>query len=279
MTATQRSGRATAPAVETQGAAEGPYIPKLLGVINLSPESRVADSIARSPEQILERAGRLHRLGVAILDLGGRSITPDAVMIDDAGEQARLAPAVEALRREGYRISVDTWSAETARAALRWGAEMVNYTAEELPDALLTAAAAAGASLVLTYMPYGDAYRMRTRPREPYRIERILDYMGPRIERARAAGIREVVVDPNLGIIHPDTDDYEKIHLQHEVLWNSERLRSLGCPLLLYAARKPERLARIMMASAVLHTRPEYIRTHEPETILHLMRAASETRN
>ena len=77
--------------------------------------------------------------------------------------------------------------------------------------------------------------------------------------------------------IHPDTDDFEKIHLQLEIVWQAERLRSLGCPLLFYAARKPERLARIMMASAVLHAQAEYVRTHEPSILRELLRAAGRS--
>ena len=47
-------------------------------------------------------------------------------------------------------------------------------------------------------------------------------------------------------------------------------LRTLGCPILLYAARKPERLARIMMASACLHAGADYVRTHTPEMVVRL---------
>ena len=66
----------------------------------------------------------------------------------------------------------------------------------------------------------------------------------------------------------------EKIHRQLEIVWESDRLRTLGCPLLFYAARKPERLARIMMASAVLQVRPEYVRTHHPDMLQKLLAAA-----
>ena len=80
------------------------------------------------------------------------------------------------------------------------------------------------------------------------------------------------------GIIHPETDDFEKIHRQLEIVWQADRLRALGCPLLFYAARKPERLARIMMASSVLHARADYIRTHDPSTLRALLRHnAAET--
>ena len=54
-------------------------------------------------------------------------------------------------------------------------------------------------------------------------------------------------------------------------VWQLDRLRVLGCPILLYAARKPEPLARIMMASAVLHARADYVRTHTPEMIRRLL--------
>jgi len=250
-----------------------PYSPTVLGVVNLSPESMVRDSIATTPEAVRARVASLADAGAAVFDVGGRSITPDAAPIDDEEEQRRLLPVLRQLADDGRRLSVDTWSAETAIAALSCGVELVNYTAEELPTPLLEAIASAGAGIVLTYMPYGDAYRMRNRPAVPYRLDTILTFLAPRIEAARAAGIRRIVVDPNLGIIHPDVDDFEKIHLQLDLLWRIDRVRDLGCPVMLYAARKPERLARIMMVSAVLLARPEVIRIHEPETIQRLLAA------
>lgn len=251
--------------------------PRLLGVVNLSPESMVRDSIARGPEEALERARSLCADGVDIIDLGGRSITPDAPEIDDDEEQRRLAPTAKALCDAGFAFSVDTWSSDTARSALGWGASMINFTGGSADPAMLDAVAAAGASLVITHMPAGSAYELRRQPRPVLPddlVGAILDHLAPRVEQARRAGVREVIVDPNLGIIHPETDDYEKIHLQLEIVWQTDRLRALGCPLLYYAARKPERLARIMMASAVLHAQPEYVRTHEPSILRELLRVA-----
>ena len=254
-----------------------PRTPCLLGVLNVSPESQVADSIARTPDEILGRAAALTAHGVQLIDVGGRSITPDAAPIDDTVEQRRLEPAVELLREAGYRLSLDTWSPATALRGIAWGVELLNYTGADLPDAVLEATAAAGAKLALSYMPYGDAYRMRTRPRVPYHLDAIHDFLAPRVERARRAGVQEVVVDPNLGILHPETDDYQKVHLQMHVLANVDRLRSLGGKVMLYAARKPERLARILFAEAVLRARPDYVRTHEPEILERLVEAARET--
>ena len=268
MTAAESSTGASAPS-PTGGS------PVLLGVVNLSPESMVTDSIVRTPDEALDRVEALRADGVYMIDLGGRSITPDAPPIDDAEEQRRLEPTARRLAAARIPFAVDTWSSETGIAALGWGAQAVNFTGRDASPELLSAVAAAGASLFLTYMPHGNAYEMRDRPYAPAPIDLvgdILAFFEPRIARARAAGVGEVIVDPNLGIIHPETDDFEKIHLQLDVVWQTERLRSLGCPLFFYAARKPERLARIMMASTVLHARPEYIRTHEPRILKELLR-------
>jgi dihydropteroate synthase len=252
-----------------------PYTPKVLGVLNLSPESMVEESIAIGEEAVRERAAMLARTGADWIDLGGRSITPDAPRVDDATEQARLRPALEMLTgpdspAPSARVSVDTWSAETGRFALTHGAHGVNYTGGPLPRALLDDVAARDATLFVTFMPYADAYAMRTAPPAETGIPAVLDHLGPRVEAARAAGVRDLVIDPNLGIIHPSTDDHAKIHQQLEIIFRLDELRVLGCPILLYAARKPERLARIMTASAVLHARADYIRTHTPEMIWRL---------
>lgn len=247
----------------------------LLGVINLSPESMVSESVVAGTPALLERARWLAGQGCTVIDLGARSITATAPMIDDGEEQRRLLPALGALRAAGYRVSVDTWSSATVRAAVGAGADVVNYTgATMLPEAL-AAVAAAGAPLILTYMPYGDAYRMRGAAPVPYSMPRLLDHLGPRVEEARAAGVREVIVDPNLGIIHPGTDDAGKTQLQNGVLWNLDRLRALGCPILLYAARKPEPLARLLFASNVLFAGADWIRTHHPDIIQALLGAAT----
>lgn len=266
---------AESPSVDSTGATATEYTPKLLCVVNLSPESMVTDSIARSPEEALDRAEQLLAHGGSIIDLGGRSITPDAPRIDDAEEQHRLAPAARKLREHAITFSVDTWSPDTACAAIGWGADVINFTGEKATPAMLDAISAAGASLILTHMPYGNAYEMRRRPRQPTPADPvgwILESLAPRVEQAHRSGIEKVIIDPNLGIIHHETDDFEKIHRQLEIVWQADRLRSLGCPLLFYAARKPERLARIMMASSVLHARADYIRTHEPETLHALLR-------
>jgi len=255
----------------------GSHAPEILGVLNLSPESNVVESIATTEQEICERAAMLIRTGADWIDLGGRSITPDAPMINDKEERSRLLPALDLLKQRGRetRISVDTWSAETAIAALDQGADAVNFTAHSVPNALLDRVAADEKILFMTFMPYENAYVMREAPPAAVGVQAVLDHLGPKVEAARGAGIEALVIDPNLGIIHPSIDDHQKIHRQLELVWNLDRFRDeLGCPILLYAARKPERLARIMMASAVVHAGADYIRTHTPEMVVRLREAS-----
>lgn len=251
--------------------------PQILGVLNVSPESMVVESIATSEDEICERATMLIGAGADWIDLGGRSITPDAPMIDDEEERRRLLPALELLKKKGFgtRVSIDTWSSATAIAALDRGADAVNFTAGSVPGELLEKVVSQTVTLFITFMPYENAYAMRNARPSAVGVQAVLDHLGPRVEAARRAGIESLVIDPNLGIIHPTTEDHQKIHQQLEIVWNLDRLRELGCPILLYAARKPERLARIMMASAILHAEADYIRTHDPEMIERLRASAS----
>jgi dihydropteroate synthase len=261
------------------GAATGTRRPptRILGVLNVSPESNVTESIARTPREVRDRADMLVRAGADWIDLGARSITPEATKIDDREEQSRLLPALDLLRKDHVDtpISVDTWSGETAVAALERGADAINFTAGTTPEPLLDAVASRRAMLVLTFMPYENAYAMRDATPASVGLEAVLDHLAPRVEQARAAGIEGLVVDPNLGIFHPATSDTAKIHQQLEIVWNLDRLRVLGCPILLYAARKPERLARILIASAILHAGADYVRAHDPALIRELEREAT----
>jgi len=245
--------------------------PIILGVLNVSPESMVRESIALGESEIEARAEALATAGADWIDVGGRSITPDVPMIDDAEEQSRLLAALPTLARARRPVSVDTWSESTVAVALEAGAQAINFTGGTIGAKTLDAIATRSALLFLTFMPYGNAYEMRDAAPAEVGIPAILDHLGPKVEAARAAGIAEVVIDPNVGIIHPSTDDLTKIHQQLEIIWNLDSLRTLGCPILVYAARKPERLARIMMASAVVHAKADYIRTHTPEMIEQLI--------
>ena len=131
-------------------------------------------------------------------------------------------------------------------APLQWGAECINLTGQDAPDWPLAHVAHSSAALVLTYMPYGNTYEMRSRSRvrpPEDQLGEVIEFVEPRAEAAGSARVANVIVDPNFGIVQPATTASQKIHRQLETVWGVSRPRTLSCPLLMYAARKLERSA------------------------------------
>lgn len=238
--------------------------PAIVGVINLSPESNVPGSHATGLAAVRERAAALRTEGADIVELGARSISHDRAPIDDAEEWRRLGPALDALVAAGYPVAVDTWSEASATAALAGGARLVNFTGAWPSAALCTAVAAAGATLCALYLPYADPYRMRACRPASYRVADILDRFRTLRARARAAGLNRLVLDPNLGILHPSFDDAAKIAYQVQAMSALPAVARLGCPTLAYLARKSALTSRQLIAAHLAALGVDYIRAHEP---------------
>ena len=248
--------------------------PRLLGVLNLSPESRVTPSVAADAASIGERASHLREAGCELIELGARSTNPapGAGNQSDAEEIDRLRPALRSLAADGYRVGVETWSAGTAMWALDAGAEMLDYTSEDLPDEVCRRAGEQGAALVLVNLPYGDPERMRRHsPIDPAGPNggagQMVASLSARADAARAAGAGDVYVDPNTGIVHPELDDYRKIELQMQAIEAARRLEETGYPVLINCPRKESLTSRIILSHLLLEIRPSWIRTHDPQII------------
>jgi FolB domain-containing protein len=243
--------------------------PRLLGVLNLSPESRVTPSVAAGEARIGERARHLRDAGCELIELGARSTNPapGAGSLGDAEEIERLQPALRSLSAEGFRVAVETWSADTALWALDTGAVMIDYTSEELPDEVCRRAGERGAALVLVNLPYGDPERMHRRAPIAHGAQRMVAGLSARADAAREAGAGDVYVDPNTGIVHPELDDYRKIELQMQAIEAARRLEETGYPVLINCPRKESLTSRIILSHLLLQARPAWIRTHDPQII------------
>jgi len=243
--------------------------PRLLGVLNLSPESRVTPSVAADAASIGARARHLREAGCEVIELGARSTNPapGSGNQSDAEEIERLQPALGSLTADGHRVAVETWSADTALWALGAGAVMIDYTSEELPVEVCRRAGERGAALVLVHLPYGDPERMHRRAPIEHGAGRMVASLSARADAARAAGAGEVYVDPNTGIVHPELDDYRKIELQMQAIEAARRLEDTGHPVLINCPRKESLTSRIILSHLLLELRPAWIRTHDPEII------------
>ncbi len=174
----------------------------IVGVLNCTPDSFSDGGQFTSPRDAIEAGVRLAGEGADWIDVGGESTRPGSATVSGDEERARVVPVIEGLRarlRDDVLISIDTYKAETARAALRAGARVVNDISGALLDpAILEAAADAGAKIVLGHLR-GRPSRMMDEVDFDDVLREVGDELGTQLAAAREAGCGEVWADPGIG--------------------------------------------------------------------------------
>lgn len=188
----------------------------VMGILNLTPDSFYAASrVALGEEaELLRRAEALLAAGADFLDIGGYSTRPGAADVPEADETARVLPAVQALRHAFPEalLSVDTFRASVARAALDAGADLINdvTAATHDPAMLATVAAFPGVPLVLMHSR-GTPQTMATLTDYSAAgglLVALLDFFSARTAAARAEGITDLLLDPGLGFAKTVAQNY-----------------------------------------------------------------------
>jgi dihydropteroate synthase len=207
--------------------------PKLMGVVNVTPDSFSDGGEFLDPEAAIAHGVELAEQGAEILDVGGESTRPGAEAVGADEERARIEPVVRALAAAGHTTSIDTSKAAVAAAALDAGASIVNDVTALRGDPEIGALCAErGAGLVLMHMQ-GDPRTMQVEPRYGDVVEDVKAFLAERVEVAVGAGVAEerIWVDPGIG--------FGKT-LEHnlELLRRLGELRGLGRPLVVGTSRK-----------------------------------------
>jgi len=207
----------------------------VMGVLNLTPDSFSDGGRFPRPELALREAGRMLAAGADVLDLGGQSTRPGAEEVGDAGELERLLPALRQIRQThpAAVLSVDTYRAAVAEAALAAGADWINDVSGGCREpAILRLVAAAGCPYVLMHSR-GDSRSMDGLACYDDVVAEVRAELLRATEQAVAAGVRpeQVVWDPGLG--------FAKTTDQNLALLNGlAGLAREGFPLLLGPSRK-----------------------------------------
>ena len=204
----------------------------VMGILNRTPDSFYDRGRYWDLESFYSLAEKLVGEGADLLDVGGVKAGPGPEVTEDE-EMDRVVPAIEGLAsRFDVPISVDTWRASVAREAYRAGASLGNDISGFADPKYLSEAAEAGATVVATHIRLGP----RIPDPEPVYsdvVQDVSDYLRERASCARDAGIDDsrIVIDAGL--------DLGKTASQSaELLRASDRLASLGWPLLLSASNK-----------------------------------------
>jgi dihydropteroate synthase len=212
----------------------GDPIPRVMGIVNLTPDSFSDGGQFLRREAALAQAHRLVAEGADLLDLGGESSRPgaDAVSLDE--ELRRVIPVVEAIVSElSIPLSIDTTKAEVASQALRAGAAIINdISGLRVDSKMADVAASAEAGVVIMHMQ-GTPATMQINPQYNDVVAEIYDFLARRVDWAVSSGIarQRIAIDPGIGF------GKSRAH-NLEILRSLCRFENLGCAILIGTSRK-----------------------------------------
>src|SRR5438105_4991717 len=167
--------------------------PLVMGVLNVTPDSFSDGGRWFDREAAIARGLELVAEGADVLDVGGESTRPGAGPVDEAEERRRVLAVVEALAPH-VRVSIDTYKAGVARAAVDAGASIVN----DVSASLAPVAASCGVGWIAMHMQ-GTPRTMQEDPRYVDVVGEVRDFLVERARAAISAGVRELWIDPGIG--------------------------------------------------------------------------------
>jgi dihydropteroate synthase len=208
--------------------------PLVVGIINVTPDSFSDGGRWRTPEQAADRADELVSAGADWLDVGGESSRPGALPVPADEQIRRTIPAIAAIRRRhDLVISIDTTSAEVAKRAADFGANLVNDISAGRDDPeMFPILARLRLPVVLMHMQ-GKPATMQVTPSYQDVTAEVSAFLLERRDRAVEAG-----VDPEAIILDPGIGFGKRLEHDLKLLHDTRQLAGLGHPLLVGPSRK-----------------------------------------
>jgi len=206
----------------------------IMGIVNVTPDSFYDGGRRFDAGQAVAHGLAMAASGADIVDIGGESSRPGAEPVSADDELARVIPVIESLRKQSaVPISIDTYKAQVARAALYAGADIVNdISALRFDSAMTSVIAEEKVPVVLMHMQ-GTPRTMQAEPRYQDVVREVRDFLAAQLYEALDAGVapQAIVIDPGIG--------FGK-NLEHnlQLLRGLPALAVLGQPLLVGVSRK-----------------------------------------
>ncbi|MEX0290661.1 MAG: dihydropteroate synthase [Flavobacteriaceae bacterium] len=207
--------------------------PKVMGILNLTPDSFYDGGKYRVKDPILHQTEKMLSEGATFIDLGGYSSRPGATHISEKEELSRLLPVVELLVSTfpGILLSIDTFRSKVASSCLDAGAAMINdISAGVLDRQMIPTVAQYQVPYIMMHMK-GNPRTMQEQTEYKNLIGEILYYFSERLSLCRDSGLTDIIVDPGIGFA-------KNISQNFEILRHLELFQTLELPLLLGVSRK-----------------------------------------
>jgi dihydropteroate synthase len=206
--------------------------PKVMGILNVTPDSFYDGGRYSDIDKALLHVEKMLSEGADIIDVGGMSSRPGAVMISDEEDLERTIPFIEAImKRFDAPVSVDTVYAKVAQAAIHHGAVMINdISAGSIDTDIHAVCASAKVPYVLMHMQ-GLPETMQKNPTYKHVTEEVFSFFLEHCMKLTEKGIADIILDPGFGFGKSLTQNYD-IASQLEVF------HKIGFPLLVGVSRK-----------------------------------------
>lgn len=205
--------------------------PKVMGILNCTPDSFYVGSRKQTEHDIAERANQIIQEGGTMIDVGAFSTRPGAKEVSEEEEMARLKAALQVVRREQpYAVvSVDTYRPNVARHCIEdWGADIINDVSE-------------GGLTGIVNTPIHEAENMFDiigQLKVPYilmsvksNLHDMMISFADEVQQLRNRGVKDIILDPGFGF-------GKTLQQNYEIYNDMERLGTLQLPLLVGISRK-----------------------------------------
>ena len=206
--------------------------PQIMGIVNVTPDSFSDGGEFSSHAAAIDQGRKLAADGAHVIDVGGEATRPGAATVSEETEIARVLPVIEALVKDGIKVSVDTSKPEVMEAAVAAGACMINdIYALRRPGALATAARL-DVPVCLMHMQ-GTPATMQDAPRYENIGREIREFLQSRIHACSLAGVdrEQIVIDPGFGF------GKTRQH-NHTLIGQLGWFTQMGVPVLIGVSRK-----------------------------------------
>ncbi|WP_230407264.1 dihydropteroate synthase [Pontibacter cellulosilyticus] len=207
--------------------------PQVMGILNLTPDSFYAGSRLSSTQEAVKRAEAMLAEGANILDIGGYSSRPGATDISEQEEIDRVVPAIEAIHAAFPEaiLSIDTFRAKVAEAAVNAGASIINdISGGNLDEAMFETVAKLQVPYILMHMR-GTPQTMTTLAKYEDVVLEVIDELQAQVAKLNQLGVKDIILDPGFGFA-------KTIEHNFELLRRLDELRILGLPILTGMSRK-----------------------------------------
>jgi len=207
--------------------------PRVMGIVNVTPDSFSDGGAHASAEAALRHCEQLLKEGADILDIGGESTRPGSPAVPLEAELARVLPVVREAVKLNVPLSVDTYKPEVMRAVLELGADIVNDVwALRQPGAREAVAAHPSCGVCLMHM-HRDPQTMQTAPMQGDVLPLVLSFWAEQVAQLRALKVdpSRITLDPGIGFGKTVAQNFALLARQRELL-------GAGYPLLLGWSRK-----------------------------------------